>query len=84
SCVAIESAMDDIRKNRVQPVPEHLKNKHIGAIGSEKSSGYKYPHDYAGNYVEQAYMRVPKRYYVPNGQGYEATISKRLESLSRS
>lgn len=78
SCVAIETAMSDIKNNAIQPVPEHLKNKHVGAIGSEKSSGYKYPHDYAGNYVEQAYLRIPKKYYEPNEQGYEATIAKRL------
>ena len=34
SCMAIQEAMADIEKGSVQPVPEHLKNKHVKAIGS--------------------------------------------------
>lgn len=81
SCMAIEAAMSDIKNNAVQPVPEHLKNKHAKAIGHEANAGYKYPHDYPGNWVEQAYLRIPKKYYNPNNQGYEAIIAKRLSGL---
>ena len=73
--------MADIESGAVQPVPEHLKNVHVKAVGAEKSAGYKYPHDFSGAWVEQSYLRIPKTYYKPSDQGYEATIAKRMEAL---
>ena len=81
SCMAISEAMADIESGAVQPVPEHLKNKHIKAIGSNEVTEYKYPHNFANHYVKQEYMYAPKQYYRPAQQGYEATIGKRLEAL---
>lgn len=81
SCMAISEAMADVESGAVQPVPEHLKNKHVKAIGSNVVTEYKYPHAFANHYVEQAYLGIPKNYYRPSDQGYEATIAKRMESL---
>ena len=78
SCMAISEAMADVESNAVQPVPEHLKNKHVKAIGSAKVTEYKYPHNFANHFVKQEYLNVPKQYYRPTDQGYEATIQKRL------
>ena len=79
--MAISEAMADIESGAVQPVPEHLKNKHVKAIGSETVTEYKYPHNFANHYVKQEYMGVPKSYYRPTQEGYEATIQKRLNAL---
>lgn len=84
SCMAISEAMADVESGAVQPVPEHLKNKHVKAIGSAQVTEYKYPHAFANHFVEQAYLNIPKKYYRPTEQGYEATIQKRLEFLRRS
>ena len=78
SCMAISEAMADVESGRVQPVPEHLKNKHVRAIGSNEVTEYKYPHNFADHYVKQAYLGVPKKYYRPTTLGYEATITKML------
>jgi putative ATPase len=78
SCMAISEAMADVEAGRVQPVPEHLKNKHVRAIGSNEVTEYKYPHNFADHYVKQAYLSVPKEYYRPTTLGYEATITKML------
>ena len=80
---AVEQAMADIQSGAVQPVPEHLKNVHIKAVGHEKSDSYKYPHAFRDAWVAQSYLRIPKRYYFPSDQGYEATIAKRMEALAR-
>jgi len=80
SCLAVDEAMADVESGAVQPVPEHLKNKHVRAVGSEDVTEYKYPHDFANHFVKQEYMKVPKNYYRPTDQGYEATIAKRLAS----
>ncbi len=81
SCMAISEAMADIESGAVQPVPEHLKNKHVKAIGSEAVTEYKYPHNFANHYVKQEYLGIPKKYYRPTEEGYEATISKRQAAL---
>ena len=81
SCMAVSEAMADIESGAVQPVPEHLKNKHVRAIGSNNVTEYKYPHSFANHFVEQEYMSVPKKYYRPTEQGYEATIAKRMDAL---
>ena len=44
--------------------------------------GYKYPHDFAGGDVDQAYLPdalAGRRYYRPTDQGYEATIGQRMD-----
>ena len=81
SCMAISEAMADVESGAVQPVPEHLKNKHVRAIGSETVTEYKYPHNFANHFVKQDYMKVQKSYYRPTLEGYEATIAKRLAFL---
>ena len=81
SCMAISEAMADIESGAVQPVPEHLKNKHVKAIGSNDVTEYKYPHNFANHYVKQEYLYSPKQYYRPTNEGYEATIGKRLDNL---
>ncbi|MGN0853406.1 MAG: replication-associated recombination protein A [Kiritimatiellia bacterium] len=83
SYVALDKARADIESGAVQPVPEHLKNVHVKAIGAEDNAGYKYPHAYAGAWTEQAYLRVPATYYVPSDQGYEAVLAKRMEALGK-
>jgi len=83
-CLAIDEAMADIESGRIQQVPEHLKNKHVRAIGSGEVTEYKYPHDFANHFVKQAYIGHSKQYYRPSDQGYEATIAKRIAQLSLS
>lgn len=83
SCMAISEAMADIESGAVQPVPEHLKNKHVKAIGSNAVTEYKYPHEFANHFVKQAYLTIPKRYYRPSDQGYEITIAKRQAELGK-
>jgi putative ATPase len=45
--------------------------------------GYKYPHNFSGNYVAEDYLPEDlrgRRYYEPSDNGYEATIKERLEA----
>jgi putative ATPase len=70
---AIGEAMADAAS--ADPVPLHLRDTHYpgaGKLGHGK--GYKYPHDYPGNWVEQEHRPERyegKRYYEPSGQGEE-------------
>lgn len=64
---AVNSAFADIEKGIVEPVPEHLKNRNVGA--STNNVKYVYPHEFENHWVNQDYM--PKnlkgrRYYIPS------------------
>ena len=83
SYLAVNEALEDVRSGRLMEVPEHLKNLHVRAVTSEgKDMTYKYPHNYEGHTVDQAYLPAPKSYYRPTSQGYEETIKKRMEHFN--
>lgn len=52
---AVDSAIEDAKKNQFR-VPPHLRDTHYIGAKDLGSVGYKYPHDYNGNYVEQEYF----------------------------
>lgn len=79
-CAAVDAAFADAEKGGFGPVPVHLRDTHYAGherIGA--GDGYKYPHDYPGHWVRQAYMPPEvkgKRYYQPSDMGHEDTIRK--------
>lgn len=52
---AVDSAIEDAKKNQFR-VPAHLRDTHYIGAKDLGSVGYKYPHDYIDNYVEQEYF----------------------------
>jgi len=82
SALAIWEAMQDVREGRTIPVPKHLKDAHYsGSARLGHGTNYKYPHDYAGGFVQQEYLGVDKMYYRPTDHGLEERIRQRLEEL---
>ncbi|MBP5718783.1 MAG: replication-associated recombination protein A, partial [Abditibacteriota bacterium] len=83
--MALARARKDLKNERTKEIPMHLRNpvfKNAKDFGI--GVGYKYPHDFPGNYVKQEYM--PKSpdfepYYRPTENGHEAKIKARLERL---
>ncbi len=61
-------------------VPPYLKDNTFGDKQTKAQSGkYKYPHDYAGGYVEQQYLPdklKDKIYYTPSDYGFEKTVKE--------
>lgn len=77
---AINAAMEDVKSGRTIPVPKHLRDTHYKS--AEKlghGAGYKYAHDYDGNFVPQEYLGVDKKFYHPGDQGTEKKIGERLQ-----
>jgi putative ATPase len=66
---AIQQARADVREYGALPVPLHLRNAPTALMkDSGYGKGYKYAHNYTGNWVEQ--MHLPdklqeKQYYLP-------------------
>ncbi len=85
--VAIDEALNDVRKKNIGEVPPHLRDAHhkgVKALGH--GVGYRYPHDFANNMVAQAYLPAPlagKVYYRPSGNGREVRIAEWLEKIRK-
>ena len=82
--MAYGRARKDVSTHGNLPVPKELANaatpmmKNMGY-----GRGYKYPHNFDGNYVPQRYL--PERlkdhvYYEPSDQGFEKQIGERMQS----
>lgn len=80
--VAIDAALEDVRQQRVIPVPVHLKDAHYGGAKQlGHGEGYQYAHSGEGGWVDQDYLGVEKTYYEPTDRGHEAEMRKRLREL---
>ncbi|MFM7322346.1 MAG: replication-associated recombination protein A [Armatimonadota bacterium] len=83
--VALGRAKEDVAKVPFAGVPVHLRDSHYqGAKALGHGTGYRYPHDFADNFVMQRYFPVglpSRRYYEPTASGVEARIAARLERL---
>ncbi len=79
--MAMNAAKKDAREVRDdEGVPPYLKDNTFGDKSAKAQSGkYKYPHDYAGGYVDQQYLpdKLKDRvYYKPSDYGYERTVKQ--------
>ncbi len=85
--MAINEALDLVSHDTTnRPIPLHLRNAPTRLMKeSGYGKGYKYAHDYEGNFVEQQFLPdslVGKRFYHPNTSNpTEAKIAERMERL---
>lgn len=83
---AIDGALDAVEKTGNLPVPLHLRNaptKLMADLGYHQ--GYKYAHDFEGNYVKQQYLPSElegSRFWQPGNNPSEAKMQQRLDSLT--
>ncbi|PZC49817.1 MAG: putative ATPase [Chloroflexi bacterium] len=79
---AINKVLEDVKTNRVDPVPLHLRNpvnSTMQKMGYGK--GYQYPHQLNDHFAGQDNLPdnlKGKTYYHPSNQGYEKTVAERL------
>lgn len=83
SYLAIDKAMQDIENNKVQDVPDYLKDATLDKDILGHGKDYKYAHNYKGHYVKQEYTLKKVTYYEPTNIGYEAKIKERLAKLRK-
>ena len=68
--LALDEALNDLRKGSTGNVPNNLKTN---------SKDYIYPHDYKNDYVKQNYMPnnlKGRKYYHPKNNGIEGNLNK--------
>ena len=54
--IALDAALEDVRKGKGGDFPRHLQNVHADTYTMEREQGYLYPHDYPGHWVAQQYL----------------------------
>ena len=76
--LALDKALEDIRKGNTGNVPDHIKTS---------SKDYKYPHDYPNCFVKQEYLPSNlknRKYYIPKTTSkYEASLKKVNDALEK-
>jgi putative ATPase len=81
--LALERALEDVRKLPNEPVPLHLRNAITGLMKDMGyGKGYRYAHEHPGHFVEQEYLPPSlkgRRYYQPSAEGKEGLIQERLK-----
>jgi putative ATPase len=84
---AYAAARAAVTEGGPQPVPMHLRNaptKMMKSLGY--GAGYKYPHNFDGNYVPEDYLPDAlrgRRFYQPSRNGYEREMAERYEEIQR-
>lgn len=85
--VSIDAALKDIDSENIGDIPSHLKDGHYsGAKKLNRAEGYKYPHSYEKNYVDQQYLPDNlkyKAYYEPGKNKYEMAVKKYMDYLKK-
>ncbi len=80
------AALADIQNGSCGDVPQHLKDTHYSGAEKLGRGGYKYPHSYPNNYVEQQYLPdaiKDKKYYVPGNNKLERNTAEYWENIKR-
>ncbi len=84
--LAIDNALEAVRKSGDLPVPLHLRNaptKLMKEMGYHE--GYKYAHDYTENYVKQQYLPDGLEgieFWHPGNNPQELKMAERLNHLN--
>ena len=75
--LALENALNDIRKGNTGNVPKHLRTN---------SPDYLYPHNYPNNFVKQQYLPdniKDKKYYAPKNNKYEKMLKEVMDNIEK-
>ncbi len=79
---AIATARNDVREDRILPVPRALRDSHYREANSlGHGTGYKYSHDEDDGISSQDYLGVDREYYQPVDRGFEAELKQRLVTI---
>ena len=83
--MAIDEAMNLVRREKTGSVPNHLRDAHYG--GAKKLGhgiGYQYVHDFPNHYMKQQYLPdelIGRRFYEPGELGYEKKMADYMKWL---
>ena len=82
--MAVDDALQFVKKTGNQPVPLHLRNAPTELMEDlGYAQGYKYAHDYAGNFVEQQFLPdgIHQRFWHAQDNPAENRLHERMIQL---
>lgn len=83
--MGLKAAMSEARQSGGLPVPLHLRNAPTGLMKElGYAKGYKYAHDYEGNFVRQQYLPDKIKnavFWMPQDNPSENRMRERMEKL---
>ena len=82
--VALDAALEDVRKGKVGDFPRHLQNMHADTYTMEREQGYQYPHAYPNSWVQQQYLPnelVGTQYYQYGSNKLEQAAKQYWDSI---
>ncbi len=84
---AIDAGMEEVARSGDLPIPPYLQDTHYkGAVKLGHGIGYKYPHDYENNYVDEQYLPdaiKDMKFYNPSSNGYEKDITDLFDRIKK-
>ena len=84
--LAIDAALDDVRKGKSGDFPRHLQNVHAETYTMEREQGYLYPHNYPNHWVKQQYLPdelVGAHYYEYGPNKLEQAAKQYWDSIKK-
>lgn len=84
--LAIDAALDDVRKGKSGDFPRHLQNVHADSYTMEREQGYLYPHNYPNHWVKQQYLPdelAGTRYYEYGPNKLEQAAKQYWDSIKK-
>lgn len=84
--LAIDAALDDVRKGKSGDFPRHLQNVHADTYTMEREQGYLYPHNYPNHWVKQQYLPdelAGTRYYEYGSNKLEQAAKQYWDSIKK-
>ena len=84
--LAIDAALDDVRKGKSGDFPRHLQNVHADTYTMEREQGYLYPHNYPNHWVKQQYLPdelVGAHYYEYGPNKLEQAAKQYWDSIKK-
>ena len=84
--LAIDAALDDVRKGKSVDFPRHVQNVHTDTYTMEREQGYLYPHNYPNHWVKQQYLPdelVGAHYYEYGPNKLEQAAKQYWDSIKK-
>lgn len=84
--VALDMALEDVRKGVGGDFPRHLQNVHADTFTQEREQGYLYPHNYPNRWVDQQYLPdalVGTQYYTYGDNKLEQAAKQYWDAIKK-
>ena len=84
--IALDAALEDVRKGKGGDFPRHLQNVHADTYTMEREQGYLYPHSFPNHWVKQQYLPddlVGKHYYEYGANKLEQAAKQYWDSVKK-